>query len=369
MTDTDLPGVSLVIISHNEERNIGDCLSAVSWLEYPRDKLEVIVVDSSSDRTCEIVRAHRNVTLIASASSGFSAKRNEGWRAASHELIAFLDADCMAPPDYLYRMVPGIAQPDVAGVGANAYPPPDATFFGLCVACLGKPAGGAIGFDCEARFLERGVTYIGSGCSIFRRSALDAVGGFDEDLRHGHEDVNVCERLRKSGYALVYQPDAFIYHKTRDSVPHFCRWAFRRGRAHLSAFSPTWKRLILEPFSALWPFVGIVSLFLVPPAYLLGSLGAALLLILCVITVRRRRGSALFPTGGRKLTLLIQRRRRIGISLPGILFVVVPLFYLDRLIINIAQLYGKVQQGRKKPRVTCGRAPQGSTNHRETAQS
>jgi GT2 family glycosyltransferase len=339
-----LSGVSLVIISHNEERNIGVCLSSVSRLDYPREKLEVIVVDSSSDGTREIVLNHGGVRLIASATIGFSAKRNQGYRAASHELIAYLDADCTVPPDYIRRLLPRIAQKDVGAVGCNAYPPPGAPFLGLCVACLGKPAGGAIGFDCEAQFLERGVAWVGTGCTIYRKSALDAVGGFDEGLRHGNEDVDVSERLRKAGFVLEYERDAFVYHETRNNLFDFVRWAFRRGRAHFDAFHPSWKKLLFEPFSFSWPTTALLALALVPFTYLTPLCISALLLYsLFLGLVLRGKSPSNFPTGRKKLELLIERRRRIGVSLGTILFIVVPLFYLDRLVINLAGVYSKIR--------------------------
>ena len=63
-----LPEVSIAIISHNEERNIKDCLESVLSLDYPMDNIEVIVVDSSYDRTREIIKSFQNVQLIETES-------------------------------------------------------------------------------------------------------------------------------------------------------------------------------------------------------------------------------------------------------------------------------------------------------------
>ena len=337
------PFVSIVIISHNEEKNIGDCLKSVISLDYPKEKVEVIVVDSSNDRTGDIVRLFENVRLITSNSKGFSAKRNLGYRSASYDLIAFLDADCIAPPEWLSKMLPRIMLPEVAAVGCNAYPPPDVPFFGKCIACLGKPAGGAIGFDSEVTFLDRGVNYIGSGCSIFKKKILEQVGGFNERLPYGSEDVEISERIRNAHYILEYNSDAFVYHKTRNTLKQFIRWAFRRGMSHFYTNNPDLAKIFFEPFSPFWLIILAFALVLLPIKYILPLIALGLIFsALFLVQLVHGKFHWLFPTGRKKLRLLFERRRSIGVNIGTILFFIIPLFYMDRFIINLAQLYCKI---------------------------
>jgi GT2 family glycosyltransferase len=336
-----LPGVSVVIISHNEERNIATCLESVTRLDYP--DLEIIVVDSSTDLTKEIVATFAGVKLISSSSRGFSQKRNLGYRSASRELVAFIDADCIAPADWLRRMVPHLMPAEVAAVGGNAYPPPDAPFLGKCIACLGKPAGGAIGLDAEVVFLDRGINYLATCCSLFKKRLLDEVGGFDEGLIYGNEDVDLSERILHAHYVLEYAEDAFVYHKTRNGFWQFAAWAFRRGRSSFHAADPGGIRILLEPFSFLWVVIGAIGLFFVPLRYLpyclFAMIAAGLSLLASLMLIDREW---IFPSGSRKLKKLYQRRQRIDVSILTIVFVVLPLFYLDRLIINIGMSYSKI---------------------------
>ncbi len=116
-----LPHVSIVIVAYNEERNIADCLNSLQRLEYPPDRHEIIVVDSSSDKTPDIVRSYPNVSLVLSDRRDFSIVRNRGLREARHDLIAYIDADCIAPADWLLRLVPKIDLPDVAAVAGTQF--------------------------------------------------------------------------------------------------------------------------------------------------------------------------------------------------------------------------------------------------------
>ena len=344
----NLPHISVVIVSYNEEKNIADCLNSLEKLDYPRERMETIVVDSSTDRTRGIVARYRNVRLVPSDRKDFSVVRNLGLKKARYDLVAFLDADCIAPPDWLLKLVPKIGLPKVAAVGCNAYPPLDTPFLGKCFACLGKPVGGAIGFDSEVEYLERGVNYIGSGCSLYRKKEVLEVGGFDEKLLYGNEDVNLCERLVKAGYVLEYVQDAFVYHKTRSTFRQFIPWAFRRGKAQFFATRPCLKKIMLEPFSLIWLLAGIVLLFL-SPLWLLPYYGLLALLLIGLIMLLLFGGglSRFFPTGSRKFRLLVERRGRIGVSAGTILFCILPLFYLDRFTINLAQFWYKLQSLRR----------------------
>lgn len=343
-----LPHISIVIVAYNEERNIADCLDSLQRLEYPADRHEIIVVDSSSDRTPDIVRSYPNVRLVLSDRRDFSIVRNRGLREARHDLIAYIDADCIAPADWLLQLVPKIDLPDVAAVGCNAYPPLDTPFLGKCFACLGKPAGGAIGFDSEVVFLERGVNFIGSGCSLYRKADVIAAGGFNENLPYGNEDVDLCERLIQAGRVLEYVPDAFVYHKTRNTFRQFIPWAFRRGKAHFFATRPRLAKILLDPFSVLWLAALLAVLFLSPQEFLpyyalvalLGFLGVAFMLFGGGL-------SRFFPTGSKKFRLLVERRGRIGVNAGIILFCVLPLFYLDRFTINLAQAWYKIASLRR----------------------
>ena len=276
--------VSVVVITRNEERNIEGCLRSIAGLDYP--KYEVLVVDSSTDRTPQIVRKFKGARLVAFGRPGFAAARNVGVNNSRNAVIAFTDADCIVPKDWLKKLVSRLGGKVVVAGGA-ALPPPDSSYMGRCIACLGFPAGGSLGTEI--------MDSISTCNAVFDRRALEDVGGFDESLKYGTEDSDVSRRIRKRGYVIELVQDSFVFHKTR-SLREFVLWSHRRGMA-MSHKSRN-------------------------PVVLLGPLAVVA-----------------FPFT-RKFRLLVRKRKEIGIGLPSILITVPFLFLIRRLLIGIGWLHG-----------------------------
>jgi cellulose synthase/poly-beta-1,6-N-acetylglucosamine synthase-like glycosyltransferase len=352
MNESKLPPVSFVIISHNEEHNIRDCLDSLAQLDYPDDLFEVTVVDSSSDMTREIVREYIHVRLICSDQKGFSPKRNLGVRESRYDLIAFIDADCIVPSDWLKKMLNQIEGEDVAAVASNAYPPPDSPFWGKHVACLGRPVGGALGFDSYFVRLERGINVVATANALFKKEALSSVGGFDERKRFsaGGEDFDISQRLIKAGYVLEFEPDAFVYHKTRN-LRNFLSWTYRQGVAQNLFYQTnrSLSSLLCDPFSMLWIFV-LLGVFLVVTNKGIAIVAlAALFLFVALILLWKAKSS----NGNKllkKLRLLVERRKRIGVNFFSIVFVILPLFYLERVVVNLGHMVSKLSLSRSSQR-------------------
>src|SRR4051794_28749534 len=117
--DAPLPSVALVIAAHNEEAVLARRLENALALDYPADRLQVVVTsDGSTDRTREIAEAFapRGVTLLDNPRAGKLAAQNAAVRATASELIAFSDANSMWEPDALRRLVAHFADPEVGYV-------------------------------------------------------------------------------------------------------------------------------------------------------------------------------------------------------------------------------------------------------------
>lgn len=95
------PFVSVVMPAHNEEQYIAECLQSLKSQSYPPDKFEIIVVDNNStDRTAEIA-ASFGAIVLHKEKGPVGAVRNHGVKHANGEIIAFIDSDCVAPPQWL----------------------------------------------------------------------------------------------------------------------------------------------------------------------------------------------------------------------------------------------------------------------------
>jgi glycosyltransferase involved in cell wall biosynthesis len=111
------PTVSLVVPAHNEEDVIDARVRNLLELDYPSEKLELVVAsDASTDRTHEIVRGHERVRLLECERAGKLPTMNAAVRQTSSEILAFGDANATWAPDALRKLVRNFADPDVAYV-------------------------------------------------------------------------------------------------------------------------------------------------------------------------------------------------------------------------------------------------------------
>ena len=117
-----IPGLSVLIPAYNEERTIGDTIKAVLNCEYPRDKLEVIIVnDGSTDKTAEIVKQFKDVKLLDKSNSGKADSMNQALKIAKHDFIAIIDADSYPEKDALIKMVNFFYDNEVGAVTGSAF--------------------------------------------------------------------------------------------------------------------------------------------------------------------------------------------------------------------------------------------------------
>src|ERR1051326_6769675 len=210
--------VSIIIPALNEERMIGGCLESLAELDLPpqqakgglagcpgiaRVRFEVIVVDNgSTDRTLEIAKSFQdrlNLKILEKAGVRISALRNLGAHEAQGSIVAFLDADCLAPKSWLEHMV-GLAPGEGAGVlGAHYLLPQDSSWVGKT----------------WHRYHEAEkageVSHVPAGDLIMRREDFLHLGGFDETIQT-NEDYELCERARANGMRVRAVPEIGVVH-------------------------------------------------------------------------------------------------------------------------------------------------------------
>lgn len=216
------PKISVVICTYNGSATIREALAGVERLSYPN--YEVIVVnDGSTDHTPSIV-AEFDVKLISTPNQGLSEARNVGWRAATGEIIAYLDDDAYPDPQWLDYLANSFLTTDHAGIGGPNILPPHSELVACCVA---NAPGGPIHVLVTDDLAE----HI-PGCNMaFRRSAIEAVNGFDARYRAAGDDVDFCWRIQQRGWTLGFSPAAMVWHHRRNSVRKYWRQQRGYGRA------------------------------------------------------------------------------------------------------------------------------------------
>jgi len=232
--------VSIIVITRNHSGYLAVALECLAQLDHP--DFEIVVVDSSageekekSEKLCQRPR----VKYVYEPRLGQSLARNTGRAAASGEILAFTDDDCLPNKDWLSRLVQNYSNPMVWGCSGRVIPHRNETAADLFEEVAGQDLG-----EVRREFAPDDVRFsaglilrnvmkvfakhmkgkglapwnVGHGSSMsFRKSVLDELGGFDDRLGAGAplksgEDIDINYRILKSGHCLIYEPLAVVRH-------------------------------------------------------------------------------------------------------------------------------------------------------------
>jgi len=228
----NLPIVSFVVPTYNEERNIEKCLSSVLFQDYPRDKMEILIVDGmSSDKTVDIARKYP-VRIIFNKKIISASARNLGTKNAKGEILAFLDADSELPQSSWLRLMiaPLLDDPNVAGSIPILLPkknyPAISRFFALLQADPIIVFAYGTGKDVKSVFITK-ENYFPMGVFVLRKRLAIEAGNFKPSLQRS-EDVDITYRLVRLGYKFAMVPEAGLYHGFADSFSSFLRKTYTR---------------------------------------------------------------------------------------------------------------------------------------------
>jgi GT2 family glycosyltransferase len=223
------PRVSVVVCSYNSERTMEACLASLEALDYP--DYEVIVVnDGSTDRTLEISERFPFCRIISQPNKGLSVARNVGAEAATGEIVAYTDSDCVADPDWLTYLVAKMEASGLAACGGPNFPPPEDSLVPAAVAV--SPGG-----PTHVLISDEVAEHI-AGCNMaFRRDVLMALGGFDPVYRAAGDDVDICWRFQDAGHAIGFSPAAIVWHFRRNTVGAYIRQQRGYGKAEALVYA------------------------------------------------------------------------------------------------------------------------------------
>ncbi len=219
---TAWPRVTVVVAAYNAERVIDECLASLDACTYP--DLDVIVCDDgSTDATRELARRYP-FRLLELQHGGLSAARNEGIAAARGDIVAFIDSDARCHPEWPYHLALAFEDEAVKLAGGPNLPVPEAGLVERAVALApGNPVEVLIS-DTRAEHVP--------GCNMaFRRSALQAVGGFDPVYTVAGDDVDVCWKLLDRGDQIAFAPAAQVLHHRRPTVAGYMRQQIGYGKS------------------------------------------------------------------------------------------------------------------------------------------
>jgi len=214
--------VSVYIPAYNAAEFLPRCIEGLLGQTLTPDEI-LVIDDGSHDDTAEIAQRYAEVTLIQHARNlGLGAARNTAFRTARNEIVASLDADCVADARWLECLLVNLEDEKVAGAGGRLVEGVRETL--------------ADRWRCAHMLQEWGTERIENplflfGCNnVFRKSAVLDVGGYNEAMRTNGEDAEVSRHLKAKGWRIIYDPLARATHLRHDTVSSvlnaYWRWTF-----------------------------------------------------------------------------------------------------------------------------------------------
>jgi glycosyltransferase involved in cell wall biosynthesis len=220
------PKVSVVVCAYNAGATIDECLDSLTRLNYP--DYEVIVVDDgSTDDTAERAESY-DARVLRAPRGGLSRARNAGIEAAEGSIVAFIDSDAYADPDWLFFLVTGMEQHQASAVGGPNLSPSGDGFVARCVNYSpGNPTHVLLDNE-RAEHVP--------GCNMaFQKAALKRIGGFDPTHRAAGDDVDICWKILARNETIAFSPAALVWHHRRPTVRTYLKQQTGYGyaEAHL----------------------------------------------------------------------------------------------------------------------------------------
>lgn len=316
----ELPPVSIVVPAYNEARVIGRAIKSLLELDYPA--YEVLVVDDgSTDGTAEVaerwrgVRRGAEVRVLRKRNGGKATALNAGIARARHPFVLCMDADSWLEPGALRAAMPHFQDPFVAAVAGN-----------VKVANRDRPLTKlqaleyieGLNMPRRAQGFIAAVNIVPGPAGVFRREALEEVGGYDTDTFA--EDADLTLKLITAGWKIVYEDTAVTWTQAPETALDLIQQRYRWTRGILQALRkrkalflrpvpdfPLWISAVEMAFEAIvWPVLNVYAHLFFAIVALLFGMGELLLywwilltlldLVMALITVSMEEESlALVP--------------------------------------------------------------------------
>ncbi len=199
----ELPSISVIIPAFNSERTLYKCLESIYQCDYPKNKLEVILVDNNStDETLLVAERFRETLVVKEKKQGRSCARNTGASQASSEFLFFLDSDVFIEKDYFKELISVLSRQGVGAVQGKIIPSDIDGQESINRYRYRTIEAGTNETFCLLNLVVRESPMINSAACAYRKEAFDLVGGFDVELER-HEDIDLARRVCYSGYYLA----------------------------------------------------------------------------------------------------------------------------------------------------------------------
>ena len=219
------PLISIIIPNKDHIDDLDKCLRSIreksTWTN-----LEIIVVENNStkqrtfDYYREIEQDERIRVIRWEKEFNYSAINNFGAQHAAGDYLLLLNNDIeIITPDWIEQMLMFAQRPDVGAAGAMLYYPDDTIQHAGVILGIGGVAGHSHKYFTRGEYgyasrmaIAQNLSGVTAACVLIRRKVWEEVGGLDEGFAVAFNDVDLCMKIRKAGYLIVWTPYAELYH-------------------------------------------------------------------------------------------------------------------------------------------------------------
>lgn len=300
MLKPELFNVTIIIPCRNEEEFIGKCFDSIIAQSYPKDKLEVLIVDGMSrDGTREIVKKYTKeypfIKLLDNINKITPASFNIGIRYSTGDIILIMGAHATYESEYVSKCISYLIKYNADNVGGIwKIVPRDESLTGKAIAAITSSPFGAGNAHYRTGSLKQPmwVDTVFGGC--YKKQIFERIGLFNENLVRT-QDLEFHLRLKKAGGKILLVPDIITYYYVRSDLKSFCEYNFTNSfwvtypRRFLNYIPASWRHFVPMIFVVSLMISMILSIFSVfPLAMITISYLIALLFFTSVIVYRKK---------------------------------------------------------------------------------
>ncbi len=229
----NLPFVTVIMPCRDEGSFIGKCLDSVIANDYPKERLEILVIDGmSKDETNAIIRDYSNlypfIKIIENKNRTTPHALNKGIQNAVGEIVLRMDCHSVYKKDYVSKCVNYLSKYNVDNVGGVIVTQPrESTLMGECIAiALSSRFGVGNSFFRVGAKKPMFVDTVFGGC--YKRELFNKVGLFNEKLARS-QDIELNLRIKKMGGKVLLIPDIVSHYIVHSDFASFVKHSFRNG--------------------------------------------------------------------------------------------------------------------------------------------
>lgn len=225
ITLENYPTVTIVVPCYNEEKTVSLTVESLLSLNYPEDKLHIIVVDDGSrDETWKVLQkysSNKRITLLKKENGGKHTAINLGIENSNSEFVGCLDADSSVHPEALKRIMTFFKNPETMAVAPSIVVRDPKNI----IQYAQRAEYDMSHYTKKMLAFLQGIHVTPGPFSIFRKKVFEEIGYYKKS--HHTEDQEIALRMHKNGLKIDHCPDAYVYTNSPNSIPKLYRQRVR----------------------------------------------------------------------------------------------------------------------------------------------